>query len=49
MNLFRKKKNFIRNEIDPDQIVAHVADGILTIKAPAAKKVEPKKIAVQVR
>ena len=37
------------NEIDPDQVVAHVADGILTIKAPAAKKVEPKKIAVQVR
>ena len=37
------------NEIDPDQVAAHVADGILTIKAPAAKKVEPKKIAVQVR
>ena len=37
------------NEIDPDQVVATVADGILTIKAPAAKKVEPKKIAVQVR
>ena len=37
------------NEIDPDQVVAHVADGILTIKAAAAKKVEPKKIAVQVR
>ena len=37
------------NEIDPDQVVAHVADGILTIKAPAAQKVEPKKIAVQVR
>jgi HSP20 family protein len=37
------------NDIDPDQVVAHVADGILTIKAPAAKKVEPKKIAVQVR
>jgi HSP20 family protein len=37
------------NEIDPDQVVAHVADGILTIKAPAAKKAEPKKIAVQVR
>ena len=39
----------LENEIDPDQVVAHVADGILTIKAPAAKKVEPKKIAVQVR
>jgi HSP20 family protein len=37
------------NEIDPDQVVAHVADGILTVKAPGAKKVEPKKIAVQVR
>jgi HSP20 family protein len=37
------------NEIDPEQVVATVADGILTIKAPAAKKVEPKKIAVQVR
>ena len=37
------------NDIDPEQVVAHVADGILTIKAPAAKKVEPKKIAVQVR
>jgi HSP20 family protein len=39
----------LENEIDPDQVVAQVADGILTIKAPAAKKVEPKKIAVQVR
>src|SRR4029079_3600493 len=37
------------NDIDPDQVVADGADGILTIKAPAAKKVEPKKIAVQVR
>ena len=37
------------NDIDPEQVVAQVADGILTIKAPAATKVEPKKIAVQVR
>jgi HSP20 family protein len=36
-------------DIDPDQVVASVAHGILTIKAPAAKKIEPKKIAVQVR
>ena len=37
------------NDIDPEQVVAKVADGLLTITAPAAKKIEPKKITVQVR
>jgi HSP20 family protein len=37
------------NEIDPDQVVAKVADGLLTITAAPARKIEPKKITVQVR
>jgi HSP20 family protein len=37
------------NDVDPDRVVAKVVDGLLTISAPAAKKVEPKKITVQVR
>jgi HSP20 family protein len=37
------------HEIDPDKISAKVENGLLTLTAPRAPKVEPKRVTVQVR